>query len=288
MVTSNVRKCLVVLAAAAALAAAGSAGTQIQYATGQNAVPVYEGWKKNPDGSTTMVFGYMNRNYEEELDIPVGEGNRFEPGDADRGQPTHFFTRRQMFVFEVIVPPDWGNKDLVWTLTAHGRADKAYGSLMAGYELSDIVIRENRIQDMGQGGGEPNKPPTIALVGPARRSIAVGERLTLAVSVSDDGFPTPRPRRTSSGGAQRLPKPNPVTQAVVKPRPDVGLSVTWIKYRGAGKVTFDPASPPINAGSATTTATFTRPGTFVVRAYADDSVLTAATDVSVVVSDRPR
>jgi hypothetical protein len=263
----------------------GATDNQVQYATGQNVVPVYEGWKKNPDGSVTMMFGYMNRNYEEQLDLPVGEANRFEPGDADRGQPTHFFNRRQMYVFEVVVPAEWGNRDLVWTLTAHGRTDRAFGSLKPDYELSDVVIRENRIQDMGQGGGEPNKAPTIALVGPPRRNTGVAEGVSLVVSVDDDGFPTPRPRRTG-GGSGHEPKPNPVTQAVVNPRPDVGLSVTWVHYRGAGTVTFSPASPPITAGRATTTATFSRPGSYVLRAYADDSVLTATTDVTVVVSDR--
>ncbi len=289
MTTITFRRLVTALLAAAALGAGGAfADTQIQYATGQNVVPVYEGWKKNPDGSTTMVFGYMNRNHEEELDVPVGDANRFEPGDGDRGQPTHFFTRRQQFVFEVVLPPDWGKQDLVWTLTANGRTDKAYGSLLPGYELSDVVIRENRIQDMGRGGGEPNRAPAIALDGAARRTVAVGEAINLVVSVSDDGFPTPRPRRTGSGAAAREPKPNPVTQAVVKPQPEAGLSVTWVHYRGAGKVTFERPSPSISGGRATTTATFSRPGTYVLRAYADDSVLTAATDVTVVVNDRPR
>ena len=138
---------------------------------------------------------------------------------------------------------------------------------------------------MGQGGGEPNKPPTIALIGPAQRTTRVAEGVSLIVSVDDDGFPTPRPRRTA-GGSGREPKPNPVTQAVVKPRPDVGLSVTWVHYRGAGTVTLAPASPPITAGKATATATFSRAGTYVLRAYADDSVLTATTDVTVLVTDR--
>ena len=153
------RHLLLVLLPALVSGATSERASQIQYAIGQNVVPVYEGWTRNPDGSATMIFGYMNRNYEEELDIPVGADNRFEPGDADRGQPTHFHVRRQMFVFEVVVPKDWGNKDLVWSLTAHGRTDKAYGSLKPAYELSDVVIRENRLQDMGQGGGEPNTRP---------------------------------------------------------------------------------------------------------------------------------
>ena len=57
------------------LATAGAARAQVRYATGQNVVPVYEGWERNADGSFTMVFGYMNRNYEEEVDVPIGAGN---------------------------------------------------------------------------------------------------------------------------------------------------------------------------------------------------------------------
>ena len=48
----------------------GSYG-QVQYGRGQNVAPVYEGWQHNPDGSYSMVFGYLNRNYEEEVDIPL-------------------------------------------------------------------------------------------------------------------------------------------------------------------------------------------------------------------------
>ncbi|MFN7983830.1 MAG: hypothetical protein U0Q11_18440 [Vicinamibacterales bacterium] len=30
---------------------------QMRYMSGQNVVPVYEGWERNTDGSFTMVFG---------------------------------------------------------------------------------------------------------------------------------------------------------------------------------------------------------------------------------------
>src|SRR5262245_18627519 len=72
---------------------------QTRYAAGQDVVPAFEGWERNPDGSFNMVFGYMNRNYEEEIDLPVGPDNTIEPGSADQGQPTHFYVRRQQFVF---------------------------------------------------------------------------------------------------------------------------------------------------------------------------------------------
>src|SRR6185369_3277825 len=101
---------------ALALLLASPLGAQTRYAKGQDVVPAFEGWERNPDGSFNMVFGYMNRNYEEEIDLPVGPDNMIEPGPADQGQPTHFYVRRQQFVFKVRVPKDWGKKDLVWTL----------------------------------------------------------------------------------------------------------------------------------------------------------------------------
>ena len=61
---------------------------QTKFASGQNIVPYFEGWIRNADGSFDMVFGYFNRNWEEDVFFPVGPDNRFEPGDADRGQPT--------------------------------------------------------------------------------------------------------------------------------------------------------------------------------------------------------
>src|SRR6185436_18900770 len=97
----------------------------IRHYSGDNVAPVYEGWEKNADGSFTLVFGYLNRNYEEEPEIPVGPNNNFSPGPADRGQPSHFYVRRQQFMFKVRVPADFGNQELVWTLTRAGKTEKA-------------------------------------------------------------------------------------------------------------------------------------------------------------------
>ena len=68
------------------LAVATSSTAQIRYSSGQNVVPVFEGWDRNPDGSFMMVFGYMNRNYEEEVEIPIGPDNKIEPGNPDQNQ----------------------------------------------------------------------------------------------------------------------------------------------------------------------------------------------------------
>ena len=92
----------------------------IPHDVGQSLSASFEGWYQNPDGTRSLVFGYFNRNYDEHLDLPVGPDNRFEPGPADRGQPTHFLPRRQTGVFAAVVPADFGDQRLTWTLTAHG------------------------------------------------------------------------------------------------------------------------------------------------------------------------
>ena len=111
-------RCVGRLACALVVGAASAAAAQT-YHSGQNLQPVFEGWEQNADGSFNMVFGYLNRNYEEHLDVPIGPDNHFEPGPADQGQPTFFYPRRQRFSFRVRVPADWGSKELVWTVTAH-------------------------------------------------------------------------------------------------------------------------------------------------------------------------
>src|SRR5262245_16563747 len=100
---------------------------------GQNVVPVYEGWEQNPDGSFDLVFGYFNRNWEEELNIPIGPENNIAPGVADQGQPTHFLPRRNRFLLRVRVPKDFGTKEVVWTLTIRGKTERAYGTLKPDY-----------------------------------------------------------------------------------------------------------------------------------------------------------
>jgi len=82
-------------ACALAITVVATLHAQVRYNSGQTIAPVFEGWERNDDGTFNMVFGYMNRNYEEILDVAVGPDNRIEPGNQDQGQPTYFFPRRQ-------------------------------------------------------------------------------------------------------------------------------------------------------------------------------------------------
>ncbi len=130
------------LAALVALACFEVAGAQTRftYSSGQIVSPAYEGWRAADDGSLTMVFGYMNANWLEEFDIPIGPDNNIEPGGPDQGQPTHFYPRRNPFLFTVKVPKDLGDKEIVWTLKANGKTEHAYASLKNDYMIDNQVI----------------------------------------------------------------------------------------------------------------------------------------------------
>lgn len=248
---------------------------QTQFASGQDVVPVYEGWLRNPDGTFTFVFGYFNRNWKEEPVIPPGPDNKIEPGEPDRGQPTYFLPRRQPWVFRVQVPKDWGQQELVWTITAHGRTEKAYAQLIPEEEILERLIQTRG--NLNPGDDDPNKPPSITIepVPPTGRTSPV----QLIALVSDDGLPKPRPARAASAGV--IPQAQTNTATGIRPP---GLSVKWFEYRGPAKVTFDSSAPiPVSNGRAVTTARFAAPGTYVLRATADDGALSTTADVTITV-----
>ena len=172
----------------------GAEAQRLSYSKGQPVYPAYEGWERNSDGSVDMLFGYMNENWEQELEIPVGSDNSFSPGPQDQGQPTHFLPRRNRYVFKVRVPAGFGEDDeLVWTLLANGQEYRAYGTLREDLYTDNIVIM-SETGALGAGTSSPeiraNVPPEIELEGGVERSARVGEALTLAVVVTDDGQPT--------------------------------------------------------------------------------------------------
>ena len=63
-----------------------------------------------------------------------------------------------------------------------------------------------------------------------------------------------------------------------------GLRVSWIVWRGPAGVTFEPAATvAVEDGQAAVTASFTVHGDYVLRATANDSLLTTEHDVAVTV-----
>lgn len=273
------------LAALLVVSAGSAAFAQERWNRGQNVQPVFEGWERNADGSFTMVFGYLNRNYEEQPIIPVGPDNLFEPGPADRGQPTHFYNRRQQFVFEVQVPADWGpEQDLVWAVTHNGRTDYAYGHLWPVWEIDAGVRRLNRGSGTAQGYTD-NQRPFIRVDGARELEVTLPDSIEIAVVAGDDGIPPPNPRL-----AERNFRRGPKSQAVVDVRnaAATGLAVTWLHWRGPGRVSFDPQIPEIGEGGrAVTRVGFSEPGAYVLQAVADDTVHAAPVNVTVTVHPAP-
>ena len=286
---------------------------------GQNVSPAFEGWEENPDGTRYFVFGYMNRNWEEELDVPVGPENTIEPGGPDFGQPTHFLPRRNRFAFRVPVPKDFGEKDeMTWTLTTRGKTEKAFATLATDYRV-DAMVRASETGALGAGTSSPevraNKAPMLRLDGARQRTVRVGQPLTLVAWATDDGVPKPRrsdearvPARTDLPVGATPPR-NP---AYVPPRQstvgsETGLRLSWFVFRGQGQVAFDPPQvkvwedtraganspwaalwrtpPPPPENKWTTTVSFDEPGTYVLKVRASDGA--ADTDDAITVTVAP-
>ena len=241
-----------------------TASTQmLSYSSGQNVSPAFEGWEKNDDGSFNMVFGYMNRNWEEEPDVAIGPENNLSPGPADQGQPTHFQPRRNRFVFKVKVPKDWGTKELVWTLTVHGKTEKAFASLRED-SLVDNIVQASENGALGAGVSSPairaNVAPDLTIDTGERRA-QVGQPLTLVAIAKDDGVPRPRFGPDSRDAERRAAAQAKATNTTPKVVPrgtmtfdaaaqrppsaitvgsQTGLRNSCFVYRGAGRVEFTP------------------------------------------------
>lgn len=247
------RTALALLLGSLLAAPQGADAQRHTYTKGQPLYPAYEGWTRNSDGSIDMLFGYMNENWEDELDVPVGPENQFSPGPADRGQPTHFLPRRNRFVFKVRLPAGFTEQDeLVWTLAANGREQWAYGTLREDLYIDNVVIM-SETGALGAGSSSPeiraNVPPAVQLEGATELRVRTGETVRLAAVVTDDGQPV---RASSLGSAGSRPRSGDEEDAPPDPRElleraldrvtatvtvskRLGLHFTWFVYRGPGE-----------------------------------------------------
>jgi hypothetical protein len=122
--------------------------------SGRSVTPSFEGWFANADGTYSILFGYFNRNMKQELDLPIGPGNKIEPGGPDQGQPTHFMTRRQWGVFTVTLPKDFGSKKIVWTIVANGVTTAIPAGLDPLWEVSPFFGGFPRVDRAAQARGQ--------------------------------------------------------------------------------------------------------------------------------------
>jgi hypothetical protein len=254
---------------------------QTKWASGQDVVPYFEGWIRNADGSFDMVFGYFNRNWEEQLTIAPGAENSVEPGGPDRGQPTFFLPRRQGWVYRVRVPRDFGKQVVTWTITSNGKTNKAYGELLPVEEITERIVMTRG--NLNPGDDDPNKPPSVTVA--AASNVTASAPVTLTANVTDDGLPKPRPVSTKAKSVSDATKIQAQANSSSAPRPR-GLTVSWMQLRGPAKVEFEPAGAnPVTDGKSAITARFPQRGTYVLRATANDGALSTRSDVTITVGD---
>jgi hypothetical protein len=220
---------------------------------GASITPAFEGWYENADGSFSLLVGYFNRNRSEALDIPVGPNNRVEPGNVDQGQPTYFATGRNWGMFVIKVPKDFGAKTLTWTIVSNGEAQSIPLGLTKGYTITPFVEAGmgNRppVFSFAPGGPTFTGPPTSVA---ATLTGVVNQPVAIEVWVED-------PKQTQVG--------------VPSPRAAAGIAnVSFHKFRGPGRVTFEPGRQPVakQRDSVSTKATFTAPGEYVLRVQGND------------------
>jgi hypothetical protein len=263
--------------------------------TGEAIFPAFEGWGPDKNGDTLLLLGYYNRNKNQTLDIPVGPDNRIEPDGPDYGQPTHFYPGRQHGVFAIRVPKDFGNRRLTWTLTANGQtsvvsfwANPAYWVNFYKHPANSNeppIIRLTR-----DGAAMTGPPPAVAQT----LAAVVGKPVPLTVWASDVPLQE-RAEQEELDARARATSPTSRADAAVaivgdqvigigsaRPagaaaaRPDI--TVNWREHRGPARVTFSQdriplvtKGDPTVVGEAATTATFTTPGEYVIRAQVNDT-----------------
>ncbi len=246
---------LVLVAACAASAPLSAQGLVTPSSRGKSVTPAFEGWYPNKDGTFSISFGYYNRNSEEILDIPIGPDNFVSPGDANQGQPTRFYPKRAWGVFAVKVPANFGDKTVVWTVKIRGETFAIAGSLRPEWQI-DALEGE---------AGSGNTPPSLKFdesgpegsgpggvtAGPVKATVGVA--LPVTVWVTDDG--------------------NSFGSIASDGRAGVPVTLTWFKHQGPGDVTFSAPTAKLTptGGKATTNATFSKPGDYIIRVRANDA-----------------
>jgi len=225
----------------------------LRHASGELVAPIYEGWYRDEAGTLMLTFGYFNRNYKQELDVPVGPDNKIEPGPPDQGQPTHFVPRRQWAAFAVPLSKETERrlmaekKTVTWTLRANGQTVAIPANLGPAYKID--ALKEPTVG---------NTPPVLRFEGaPASGTGPLGTKTSIKTVAG-----TPVTVRFSVADDKR----------VLPMKKSTGVTLTWTHYRGAGPVTIAEATKLADGnGDGAVTVTFAQPGEYVLRLEASDT-----------------
>lgn len=257
--------------AAALVSGQGQLPTLPRQSFGGSVSPAYDGWYTNPDGSRTYLMGYYNRNTEMELDIPIGPNNHFEPGEPDRGQPTHFRTNRMFGMFAIVLPAAAApTEKLWWVLSVNGTQQRVPINGAVEYTITPNKASEE------SPGGKYNTPPVLrfsetapgtqgavaSIATAVARTAIVDQPMPLEMWIEDDGLYT-------NGSNTPFTRDPQMVELVVA------------KYRGPGKVTVGEGLDKLTAlkggkpgepyaGKAATTLSFSQPGEYFVHVTVND------------------
>lgn len=213
--------------------------------------PMFDGWYRNPDGTFTLSFGFINLNRDEAPNIPIGENNYIEPAQFNGMQPTYFPPirysgfggRHERGAFAVVIPAEMAEQDVVWTVRHNGRTFSIPGRTgILEYELSHSPATEGSLPPSVRfGNGETVQGRVGAVAEPVRGR--VGQPVTLSVWGQDEG--------------QRERK---------------AVNFVFYKYQGPGEVEFDDDEFTIDEGTGevSTTATFSEAGQYMIRIRVDN------------------
>ena len=243
-------------------------------ASGDAIAPMFNGWIRNEDGTTTMIFGFANKNSKEIVDIPLGVNNRIEPAEFDGVQPTHFpsYTRRgfvgiqERGVFAVTVPADQKDTEVVWHLSHNGYSYSIPGrATTMAYQMSNdggALGSLNPAIRFSQSGAESTGREGVYA---DRVEARVGQAVTLSALIQDRGVRAKYPENKSL---------------------TVPLGTEWIMHQGPAVPTFsqpsitgkeraDSEGESASAGSngwseVATEATFAVPGDYIIRLRVDN------------------
>jgi hypothetical protein len=235
---------------------------------GQRVVPFFDGFYENPDGSVLLSFGYSNLNATDVVEIPLGPNNFIEPKEFDGRQPTSFppvsgggptgaRRDRERGVFTVTIPPKFSG-DVVWTLRHAGQTHKVPGRTKTGAYGLRWPMAMGSIPPLVGFSASTMTGRGPAGVESAPMQATVGVSLPITIWAKDDSE-----RDSGAEGDVQFKARGPARPAV---------NIKWYKHSGPGPVTFDPATSGLKTleGSSSSTATFSQPGTYMLRVRVDN------------------
>ncbi len=244
-------------------------------ASGESVAPMFNGWVKNEDGSTTMVFGFANLNRDATVDVPLGTNNKLEPEQFQGAQPTHFpVYNRGGFVgiqergaFAVNVPAEMAGTEVIWTLTSGGNTYSIPGrATHPAYELSNGVAAAGSLRPairLKEDG--PESTDSVGIYAEPQTT-TVGKAITLSALIQDRG------QRDGYEGVEPYYAPGSawlLHQGPAKPE------IETPEISGSDRASENPNSNKTNDWyEVSTQITFPQPGDYVIRLRADNFLAT--------------